>query len=420
MDALTQQGLFRSEVVNREALRLEGHVLLNRSRLGLWLCLTLLLGVTGLATWVLTAPYARTAVAPGHLVPASGLVQIAAPVFGVVTNLSIAEGDMVSAGARLATILPDRPGPSGDHSVRAGLAALAVREQALHSLLGLGQKEFEANAALSQARMLGLQAELRHLDDSLAQQSALVNLADEDVGRLDTLWQRGTATQTQLQQMRAVVAEHRRDRALVNRDIVRLRTDFDAEHARLAALELARNRRIAEIQIEIAEVEAERAQIRAQGNAIVTAPVAGEVSGLNVVPGGHVRQSETLLQIVPRDAELVAELFMQSHVAGFVTEGQAVSVRLAAFPYQAYGQFDGTVSLVARAAQDPEAIGAPFPFGEPVYRVYVGLDKAAIRKSLPESSLRPGMVLEASLILDRHPVYRWLAGPLLARLEDGL
>jgi membrane fusion protein len=100
---------------------------------------------------------------------------------------------------------------------------------------------------------------------------------------------------------------------------------------------------------------------------------------------------------------------------GFVQAGQAVRLRVQAYPYQKFGWVAGTVQRVARSPQPAAALQPcvlPAPVPEPLYRVVVTLDPAALAAT--DRPLLPGMRLEADVVLEQRRLIEWMAEPLLA------
>jgi multidrug resistance efflux pump len=134
---------------------------------------------------------------------------------------------------------------------------------------------------------------------------------------------------------------------------------------------------------------------RSQQN--IVAPVDGIVTNLKVSgPGQLIGAGTTVLQIVPSDSELVAELAVANKDISQVRVGLAVIVRLDALPERQYGAVGGTVETVPvsiAAAADPAA--------PPSYIVTVRLDRQSIVKKGVDYPFRIGMQLEG-LIVTRH------------------
>jgi HlyD family secretion protein len=104
-----------------------------------------------------------------------------------------------------------------------------------------------------------------------------------------------------------------------------------------------------ETQAQLAKLEQEATkQSYRQAMLELKAPQAGIVKDLATTTiGAVVAPGTVLLNIVPKDEPVVAEVRIRHEDIGFVETGQAVKVKLAAYPFQKYGMVEGTVRTVA-------------------------------------------------------------------------
>ena len=100
-----------------------------------------------------------------------------------------------------------------------------------------------------------------------------------------------------------------------------------------------------------------------------------------------------------------------------VAPGQAVRLRLEAWPAARYGHLDGRVVEVERVPMTPGDLAAlPLPVvspgGEPRYRITVALDP--IPADWAGRDLLPGLRLQADVMLERRRLIDWMLAPLQA------
>lgn len=218
--------------------------------------------------------------------------------------------------------------------------------------------------------------------------------------------------------------EDRLDQALRLQALERTRASLARERAEaaaaLAALPLRRQQRLAELDRAAATLEQELAGAEAEREILVTAPEAGVVTALLAEAGGGVSTATPLLGIVPEDARLEAQLFAPSRAVGFVRPGQRVLLRYyAAFPYQKFGQHEGRIAQVSRAAVAPSelpqrlsGLAALAAGGEPLYRIAVALEEQSVAAYGTRLPLQPGMQLEADVLVETRRLYEWVLDPL--------
>ena len=117
--------------------------------------------------------------------------------------------------------------------------------------------------------------------------------------------------------------------------------------------------------------------------------------------------------MLPKGSGLHVELLVPTRAIGFLAKGQEVVLRYDAFPYERFGQYRGTISDIGRNVWTPgERIGT-LTAKEPVYRVDVNLERQAVAALGQEFPLRPGMLVNADLLLERRTLLEWIFEPVL-------
>ena len=174
-------------------------------------------------------------------------------------------------------------------------------------------------------------------------------------------------------------------------------------------------------QLNRSEQELQKSTVRA-GQLEIRAPNAGIVKDLATTTRGAVVSAGALLMnIVPQDEPLQAEVQLRNEDVGFVSVGQVARVKVAAFPFQKYGLLDGRVVLVSADAADArlqpgQQAQQPGQPGQPLlnYRAIVRLDthqlvSAASGETLP---LSPGMAVTAEVQQGQRSVMEYLLSPV--------
>jgi membrane fusion protein len=107
------------------------------------------------------------------------------------------------------------------------------------------------------------------------------------------------------------------------------------------------------------------------------------------------------------------ELLVPTRAIGFIAKGQEVVLRYEAFPYERFGQYRGMVTDIGRNVwTSGERIG-PLSAKEPVYRVDVALESQAVSALGQQFALRPGMLVNADLLLEKRTLLEWIFEPVM-------
>jgi membrane fusion protein len=415
--------LFRPEAVAEQQDRWLGTVLVVPRPAYTLVTAVVMLLVAGVIALVAFGEYTRKARLVGLLAPEQGLVQVVAPLAGVLTQVNAQEGLEVAAGAPLAVLSAERRsetvGPTQGEVVR----ALRARRDSLLAERGRHSALFAAQVAAQGARLEVIADELDELARELALQQERVALADAALARQRELRARDLVIEQDIRE----AEEDALDQRLALQTLERQRTTLERTRLELAAerdeAPLREELQLAEVDREIARIEQELAEAEAAREVVITAPHAGTLTALRVSAGGGVAASEPMMTLVPAGTRLQARLYGPSRAIGFVRPGQRVLLRYDAYPYQKFGHYEGTVTSVSRATVSPgelaglpaaEAGGLAADAGEPVYRVTVALDEQTATAYGAPAALQPGMTVQADVLIESRRVWEWVLDPLYA------
>lgn len=139
----------------------------------------------------------------------------------------------------------------------------------------------------------------------------------------------------------------------------------------------------------------------------IRAPATGVVVGSTVfTPGGVVVPGRTLMQIVPRQDNLVIEAQIAVQDVEVVHEGQVALIRFPALPQRTLPTLTGRVIQVSADRLTEERSGAAF------FKVRVRPDSESLEK-IAERRLVAGMPAEVSIATGQRTAGRYLLDPLL-------
>ena len=411
------------------------------ARLPRALLLTVAALVGLLLLWAIFAKLDIIATAEGRLVPLTFTKVVQPAEAGVVSQILVQEGDRVVPGQllmrldarlsqadtqalgrevalkaltlrRIAAELADRPflpgkGDDADLFVRVESQFRARRQAHFDSLAQEAEALNKARAELQAAHQLqdklvqtlpgyrqSAQA-YRHL----VQEGFVGELAANDKSRealekeLDINVQEAT-----VQSLRAAIAQSEQRMASLRSQY---RSQLENERMETLAV-LNRSGQ----DLEKARLKADQLEIRA--------PNAGVVKDLaTTTRGAVVAAGALLMNIVPQNEPLQAEVQLKNEDMGFVAVGQAVRVKVAAYPFQTYGLLEGRVALVSADAADPRQT----PQGQPpvlTYRAIVQLESNQLASAATGErlALSPGMGVTAEIHQGRRSVMEYLLSPV--------
>jgi hemolysin D len=405
---------------------------------GLLLAVTGLLGL--LILWAIFAKLDVVATAQGRLVPMSFTKVVQPAEAGVVLDILVKDGDAVKAGqtllrldARLAQ--SELTGLGKDVSIK----KLTLRRVEAE----LADRPFSAQAndlvEISAQVEAQFRARRQSYTDALAQETEALNKAKADLASADQVLSKLKQTVPLYRQSAEAydkllkegfvgeVAANEKKREFVERE-----QDFKAQESNVQSLKAViagsekklisvrsnyrsqlENERIETLtQLNKSSQELDKSTIRS-GLLEIKAPNDGVVKDLAVTTKGAVVQAGSLLlNIVPREEPVQAEVLLSNEDVGFIGVGQKAHIKVAAYPFQKYGLLEGKVLLVAADSSDPkqqQATQQP----QLTYRALVSLQtQALVAPNGEKLALSPGMLISAEIHQGQRTVLEYLLSPV--------
>ena len=405
--------LFRQEAIDAQREKFLGEATIARP-VPFWVFTLLAAGIAGLliavAVW---GQYQRRERVEGYLALDSGAARVLSQDAGRVTELMVKEGDEVQAGDALARISLERSTVSGTSTSDSVAAEMQVRRASLEreqeQLRTLGEQQVEQ----LRRRARDLENELVHVDREMKLQETRVKSTREQADRFKSLAGEKFVSDVAAKQKQDEVTDQeiklqalRRQRSQVERDLgaSKLEEPQVAGRARNQADQIAR---------QISELKEGLSQVEARRESVIRAPMAGIVTNIAVNRGQSVAADAPLATVLPKGSGLHAELLVPTRAIGFVTKGSEVVLRYEAFPHERFGQYKGVITGIGNNVwTQGERIG-PLSAREPVYRVDVQLERQNVAALGQEFPLRPGMLVNADLLLEKRTLLEWLFEPVL-------
>lgn len=404
----------------------------------LLLCIAAVVGL--MLVWAQWARLDIIATAEGRLVPV-GYTKLVQPAdAGVVSEILVKDGDRVKAGqvllrldARLSQA--DTQAMSNDVSLRRLTIARIEAE--------LSNRPFlpgNAPAALAAKVESQFRARRQAYLDAVAQETEALNKASADLRVAQQVLAKLTQTLPSYQQTADSFRKLQKEgfvgelaAAEKNREATEKGHDLETQRATVASLQASiaqSERKIAALrsqygsqlenerveamtQLNRAEQELEKSQVRA-GMLEIRAPNDGIVKDLAVTTQGAVVSAGALLMnIVPVDEQLQAEVVLKNEDVGFVAMGQVARIKVAAYPFQKYGLLDGHVSLLNADATEQKS-NSPGQASPLTYRALVRLDSRDLKAASTGESLQlsPGMLVTAEIHQGQRTVMEYLLSPV--------
>ncbi len=395
----------------------------------------------GFLAWSVLAPLSEAAIASGVIKVEGQRRTLQHLEGGIVREILVRDGDRVRAGQVVMRLDDVQSGSAleGLRAQRVALLAQDARLDAEHERAGeirfpaellesRDPRAAEAVAgqrALFAARQASLQSQLGVLDSRRDQARATILSAEGQLAgtrrqleliRQEEQMRRGLVAQG-LARLPELLAVQRAQAGLegqiidIQGQITRARGAIaEAEQQRQATLE----QRGQEVNTEARDVAQRLAEVAERLRAAsdvatrreIVAPEDGTVVNLRVFTVGAVlRPGDPVMDVVPDQDRLVAEIHVQPMDIDVVYPGLQAEVRLPAFKQRLVPYLHGHVTFVAAdVTTDPQTRMSH-------YRAYVVIDREQLER-LPSVFLTPGMPVEAHVQIGSRTFWRYITQPI--------
>lgn len=167
------------------------------------------------------------------------------------------------------------------------------------------------------------------------------------------------------------------------------------------------------IQSEMVENRALIAKLKKQIERLeLRSPAHGIVKGLEVhTIGGVIPPGQPLMEIVPLNEELLAEVKVSPGDIGHVKKGDQVTVKVTTFDFSRYGAIEGTITALSATTFTSEQ-------GTPYYKGVIKLKKHYVGNDPKKNQVLPGMIVNADVITGEKSLLAYLLKPIHRSLNS--
>lgn len=361
------------------------------------------LAVVVFLIWAANASLDEVVRANGRVVPKKKTQVVQNLEGGIVSEILVAEGDVVEVGQELAKM--------DDTHFRSSFQELQEQRLALMLRAARLEAERDVDNGFTPSELLISQApEFASSEKELFEARRL-----EFKSSIDTLTDTARLRQQEVELLRPMVAR----KAVAEIELLRIEQAAVEAAGKLRAaqseFEAGRSKEYAETLIALRQAEQ---QMRIREDQLdrtdVLSPVHGVVNKVSATTiGGVVRPGDSLVEIIPLDDELRIECRVFPRDIGFVYVGMPASIKLTAFDYSIYGTLRGTVVHVgADTVMDENRRDA-----SPYFEVFVQVTETTLNGPNGTVEIRPGMQAEVELETGKKTVLEYLLKPLFKTTE---
>lgn len=347
-----------------------------------------------LVVFIIWASFANldvVATAPGQVIPIQGVKIIQHVDGGRIATIEVRDGQEVKNGDVLIRI-NDTEASAEYQTLSAKYWSLFARVERLRALLDKRPADFSSVPLQYRQLVAEQQFTLKTSTDQIQQLEAEIIILDEVSSIRGSLAKEKLATRVQ-----ALEAERNLSRAQA--ELLRFR------RANIDDLNLSSG--------ELAQTEEQIIKLRDRLDRVnVVSPADGVIQDLRFrTIGGVIPPGAILMNVVPLDGLVHAEVRVQPTDIGFVKQGEDARLKIGTYDFMRYGTVTGKVTMVSSYSTLDEKANPFFKVNVSIPQNYLG----DINKGID-----PGMTVQADIITDRQTVLRYLLRPIYAAFSQGL
>jgi len=308
------------------------------------------------------------------------------------------------------------------------VSAAVVADNADSRLQANLLSERRANYRAQQLKMQEMAARLRAALATNRQDQQMVATRLRSLKEIEAMQEKMVAQKfgapLQLLEAQQRSKEVERDLELTNSREVEIRRELAAFDAERSAFERGWRQKTMEDLLSLSrERDAVKEQLqkadRRQKLVTLQAPVDGIVLEIaKLSPGSVVREAETFFTLVPLNAELEAEVQIDSVDVGYIKLGHPVHLKLDAYPFQKHGVLDAKVRTISGDAFRRDT--GPRGTGDAYYLSRITLTNTTLKNMIDSARLLPGMTLSAEVVVGQRSVISYLAWPLTKGMSEAV
>ncbi len=407
--------LFRETAVNAFSNRSYGRPIASMPKSWLYFSILLFGMVLAVGWFLATSTYSRKEAVVGWLEPEDGLIRLSVSQTGVIEQVLFDQGDAIEKGQPLFILSQDKKLVAGGGATQDLLEKLKQERDEIISQIAIESASSDADVEAANLLIEQLELEQIEVRAQVKQQEDRVQIQKEIYNRFAKLGNADAVSYLELQNQKERLSSQKQSLAALRQRQVSLNREIIGSRNALTKGPLDSQRAKSELKRRLIELSNRETELISRGEQAIQAPISGTIAALEVKTGSTIYPQQLLASLLPKDAELFAEVYIPSRAIGFIKPKQSVRVMYTAFPHQRFGAATGEILEVSNTVLRPEEIPSAIGLDEPAYKARIRLEKQSMEGFGELLLLRPGMALHAEIILEERSFLEWILEPLRAR-----
>lgn len=416
---MEERRLFRKEAVDYQNAKWMGKALLTRGYPAWSVLFISMVFITILVLFLIYGDYTRRINVIGEITTQPRAINLFSPQQGIIVDTQVKVGDRVTKGTPLYQLDVSRVTHSGNVTenttgainsqithIEKIIATLEHNKKTTLNTLNQQLEQYYAAHAKSQELVDNAERGMEDMRDSMVnyeeyQQKGLINKEQFNNQRYLYYQQ-----QNAFQSLKTQVIQESLQITRMQSELITQSADFDNQ--------------ISQYQYQLNDLQRQLTEVDAKGLIIINAPSDGKIESLSVTEGQMVNPGDSLAQLIPTSHDSYhLVLWLPNDSVPYIHPGDKINIRYEAYPYQKFGQFPGRISSISRvpaSAQEMSTYNSALLLqnntaNQSYYKVMVTLENSYLKESGEAINLTDGMKAEATLFLEKRPIYQWMLSP---------
>jgi len=366
----------------------------NKGRIILWL---MIVAIVSVITWSYFAVLDEVAIGEGKVVPSKRGQFIQNLEGGILSEITVKEGETVEEGQILASLNPIQA-RANIEEITARIIPLKARAARLAAEINDKEtidfpQELAGHAEVMERERMQFQVNRRAFTENVENLTKQLKIAEEQLEIAKPLRKNNAVSEVEVLRMEQNVAElSSRVAAATSEYYVALRDDYANTMSSMEPL-----------------LKSQSGLDDQLTRTVIRSPTRGIVKDIRVTTiGGVLSPGGVLMEIVPIEDQLLIEARLNPRDIAFIHPGQEANVKITAYDSGVYGSIPAVVQNIS-----PDTIEDDVDRRLYYYRAYVLTNHNYLEtKDGKQHPIRPGMVATAEIRTGQKTVFSYLMKPL--------
>lgn len=281
------------------------------------------------------------------------------------------------------------------------------------------QQSLKSQTVIYEQQLVQREQEVRELNTRITDLRGVIALSRQERDMISPLVERGSAPRVELIQLERGLRERESELNGLNAALPRAQSAVAEARARIAEISDSFK---AQAQTELSAKTIEANALRETLTSLqdrrvrteIRSPVNGTIKEIKVkTVGGVVQPGQDLVEIVPRDDQLLVEAQIRPGDIAFLHPGQDAMIKITAYDFSIYGGLKGALVDISADTITNEK-------GESFYRVRLRTHETELKRKGEVLPIIPGMVASVDILTGKKTVMEYILKPFIKTLNNAL